>query len=379
MLADITVLDVGNNIAGPCVATILAGLGANVVKIERPDGGDDSRIAPPFVGRSGVKFGAADPADSDISLAFLKRNRGKRSVTLDLRSPGDQERFHELARTADVLVENFRPGTLGRLGLEPAALMAANPRLIVCSVTGFGQTGPMAGWAAYDTVVRALSGDVGTGRAGGVALADWSAALFGAIGVLGALHHRDEHAEGVHIDVSMLEAWMALAWESNLDVVAPSTRRVAPWNTYPCADGNVFICAYTERQWSNLERAIGLADERFATRFGRIEFEEELDGKIRDWTGPRHRWDIATALQEAGVPSAPVLTPAEVKESPQVVSRGVLDPVGHPDDVVPTPDVHCAQFPIWISGRGHLRYPRSAPALGEANDELLGADANSIK
>jgi CoA:oxalate CoA-transferase len=387
VLEGIKVLDIGNNIAGPCVATILAGLQADVLKIERPVVGDDSRAAPPYLGRFGVTDRRSnDPSADEIAVAFLKRNRGKQSKALDLRDEHDALEFWKLIDDADVLVENFRPGTLARLGFGFEQLQRRNPRLIVCSVTGFGQSGPLANWSAYDTVVRALTGLMGGKKLsaesnGPIALSDWTGALYGAISVLGALHQRNQTGEGTLLDISMLEASLSLAWESNLDLIeraenAPGgpgfTRRVAPWNTYEAKDGLVFICAYTDRQWANLSERLEITDSRFAGREGRLDNWEALDGVIESWTRSRLRWDIARDLQEAGVPASPVLKPSEVARSPQVEARGALVPLKHPNPDIGThdggeADLLSAEFPVWAAGYGHMHYPTPAPELGSAD------------
>jgi crotonobetainyl-CoA:carnitine CoA-transferase CaiB-like acyl-CoA transferase len=386
VLEGIKVLDIGNNIAGPCVATILAGLRADVLKVERPRVGDDSRAAPPYLGRQGITYRpSGDPADKDIAVAFLKRNRGKRSIELDLRDSNDAKEFWSLVEDADVLVENFRPGTLDRLGFGFDLLQQRNPGLIICSVTGFGQSGPLAAWSAYDSVIRSLTGLMRRGTMetdgfGVVAVADWTAALYGAVAVLAALHQRSETGRGVLLDVSMLEASLSMIWESNLDLMermegvsgsSGLTRRVAPWNTYQAKDGPVFLCTYTDRQWSNLSDRLDITDVRFATRQGRLDHWEALDEQIASWTRQHSRWEVARELQACGVPASPVLKPSEVALNPQVQAREAMVPVAHPDpDIARTSEgespLLCGEFPIWASGYGHLRYLTPAPELGSA-------------
>jgi crotonobetainyl-CoA:carnitine CoA-transferase CaiB-like acyl-CoA transferase len=378
-LAGVRVIDFGNNIAGPCVTTILGGLGAEVIKIERPPLGDASRIAPPFTGRSGVTYQRAAAQEEDqVALGFIKRNRGKYSVTMDLNEEDDRQRFIDLVATADVMVENGLPGALAKLGVGYDNLKARNPGLILCSITGFGQTGPCRGWAAYDAIVQSHTGlfvDVANpDAASGVAVADMAGALYGVISILAALVSRSNGGAGAWLDVSMLEATLAFTWESNRDVVqrqkmaGQPVRRVAPWNRYPAADGEVMICAYTDRQWKSLRDHLGIPGEHFDDRLARLDHVDALDALIGEWTCSRSKWDIAFKLQELGVPASPILEPLEVTQSPQVIAREALKPAHHPrfgDIAVATPE-----FPLHVAEEGHVTYNPATPDLGEHNDLL---------
>ena len=378
LLDGIRIIDLGNNIAGPCVATILGGMGAEVIKVERPESGDVSRLGPPFAGKSGVSGRKSDDANEDqVSVGFMKRNRGKSSVTLDLRNEHDRQRFIALVASADVMVENGLPGALKKLGVGYETLKARNPDLILCSVTGFGQTGPCATWAAYDAIVQAHSGTMvdvtSSDAASGVMMADMAGCMYAAISVLGALVSRLRGGSGAWLDVSMLEATIAFGWESNRDIVqrqrdrGETVRRVAPWNVYPAADGRVMICAYTDRQFQTLKQHIGMTDDRFEDRLERIRLVVELDAAIGAWTSQQPKWDIAHTLQKLGIPASPVLNALEVINSPQVVERGVFKPVLHPrlGDI----DVVVSEFPLRVNGQ-HMIYERATPALGEHNDKL---------
>lgn len=398
MLEGIRVVDLGNNIAGPCVSTILAGLGAEVVKVERPGSGDASRNAPPYVGASGVSF-APDGNEDAVSIAFLKRNSGKRSVEVDLHTTAGKKVFRRILGWADVLVENFRPGVLAKLGFTEEVLQEVNPGLIVCSITGFGQTGPKRDWLAYNTMIVAMSSMLSNrggaaapavlggvmGQSSGPALADWCGALYGAIGVLGALVERERPArqqgsrKGSRIDLAMFEALATLVWESNVDLdseayPAAAGRRASPWNEYPVADGHVFICVYTDRHWELLRDVMGISSEdpRFADRIARISHNDELDLVISEWTKVRKRDDIVSQLQGAGVAASPVLSAQELLDDEHVRSRSSFVPLNHPT-LGEIDDVHAAAFPLWVNGE-RLQYKSGPPALGNANAEWLTDD-----
>ncbi|HZR97529.1 MAG TPA: CoA transferase, partial [Chloroflexota bacterium] len=307
-LDGVRVLELANFMAGPYCGMVLADLGADVIKVESPRGGDFSRATGPFVGGE--------------SAGFLTLNRNKRSLALDLKTERGQAIFLDLVRTADVLVENFRPGTMDALGLDYATLAALNPRLIYSSASGFGQSGPYRERPALDLIVQGLSGLMSiTGEPGrppvkvGVPIADLTAALFGANAILAALYVRDRTGEGQRIDVSLLESALALeVWETSgyfatgevPEPLGSAHRVTAPYQAIRTADGYVTIGASTPKSWTALCAALGLEhlehDERFATVPARRARYQELAALIEavTITQPSEHWHAL--LERAGVP-----------------------------------------------------------------------------
>lgn len=336
-LEGIRVLDLTQYVAGPYCTQVLADLGATVLKVERPGTGDVYRSqGPVFV--------------EGESASFLTLNRGKRSVELDLRSEGDLERVHALLGDADVLVENMRPGALARFGLDHASLAERYPRLVYCSISAFGQEGPLAGAGGYDTTIQALSGLMAmTGHPGGppakipVAALDFGSALYGVIGIQAALAQRERTDRGQWVRTSLLET--ALAWLS-MHVVTyllggeepgPAGTRspfFAPYEAYRTADGYLVIVGTGGQDaWGSLCRTLGLArlveDPRFATNADRVRNAEELGVELETVlsTAPSAAW--IGALDEAGVACAPVQRLSEVLESEQVRVLDLLQTLDH--------------------------------------------------
>jgi crotonobetainyl-CoA:carnitine CoA-transferase CaiB-like acyl-CoA transferase len=358
-LDGLRVLDLSRALAGPYAAMLLADLGADVIKIENPDGGDESRSwGPPFVTGS---------VGTSESTYFLSANRGKRSVRADLKDPAGSDLVLELARTADVLVENFRPGVMDRLGLGPDRLLDRNPGLVILSISGFGASGPDAGRAGYDQILQAegglmsLTGDEDSGAARvGVPIADLSTALLGTIGILAALRERDRSGAGQVVSTSLLASQIALhTFEGTRWLVAGEVPRptgnhhptVAPYGLFPTASAPIVIAVGNDATWRRFAPLAGLStdDERFATNAARVAHRGDLHEMIATalTTHPAHWW--VGALTAAGVPAGVVKTLDQVYESAQVDSEGLVLDVEHP-----------SLGSIRLPGRP-LRFSRSEP------------------
>ena len=331
-LDGITILDLTHVLAGPFASQSLQDLGARVIKVERPGTGDDTRAFPPFVqGESGY---------------FATLNAGKQSIALDLKMPGDRAIFDRLLARADILLENYRPGVMARLGLDWDTLHARHPRLIYASVSGFGQTGPDAQKPAYDLVVQARGGVMSiTGESGGppvrvgASIGDIVAGMYLAQGVLAALYQRERTGAGAKIDVAMLDAQLAiqehaLAIASTTGVApGPTGARhptITPFATYRAADGFVVIAAGNDRMFLDLCAVLGLSiakDPRFASNAARCENHALLKRMIETVTlgQPVAHW--LDVLDKAGLPTARVQDMVEVMADPQLRARNMILPV----------------------------------------------------
>ena len=373
-LTDLLVLDVTRVLAGPFAGMVLADLGAEVVKIERPGGGDDARAFGPF--RNGV------------SAYFASVNRGKKSLTLDLKAPAGRDIFLRLAEQADVVLENFRPGVMDRLGLGCGQLRERNPRLVYAACSGFGQTGPYRDRPAYDAVIQAMGGIMSiTGEEGGppvrvgASIADITAALYTVIGILGALHARERTGEGQLVDVAMLDCQVGILENAIARYFASGeapgrlgTRHpsITPFQAFDTADGQLVVAIGNDRLWEQFCRLVGreelATDERFATNALRTEHYRELlpllEGIFR--AHPTDWW--LAALEGAGIPSGPINTIDRLAEDPQVAARSMLQEVEDPAAGL----LRMAGVPIKLSATpGAIAGP--APALGEHTDAILSA------
>lgn len=389
-LDGLLVLDLTIFLSGPFATQILGGLGARVIKVEQPGRGDPARANPPYYGSRGLH--SARPEDDDLSLSLLKRNRNKESITLNLKDPEGKAILRELIARADVLVENFAPGVLARLGFAEPDLRALNPRLIACSITGFGQEGPYRGVPAYDIVVQAMSGLMtATGEPNapptraGISAADLVAGLYATIAILAALHqrHGDPDGAGQYLDIAMLDGLFSLVLDEALDVQvargqSPRTGnrrpRLTPFAVYEAADGFIAICAVTDGQVAGLFNAMGRADlvgdPRYATLEARIERPVEVDALVADWARTRSRGDLWRALEAAHVPSGPVADIPELLADPQLHARGMVVPLEHPSAGTVQGAV-AAGLPLNFS-RAHAALDRPAPALGQDNPRVYG-------
>ncbi len=372
-LSGITVLEVGSFMAAPFATMQLADLGARVIKVEPPGTGDHVRGTGPFVA------GESSP--------FVRLNRNKESIVLDLKSDSDKAAFRELARTADVLVENLRPGALRDLGLGPQPLCAANPRLIYASASGWGQDGPLAHVPGLDIMAQARSGLLSiTGQPGGepakvgVPVCDLTCALYLALAVTAALHERTRSGLGQYIDVSLLEAGVSLAvWEAGRyfgDGTVPGPNGTAhqsnaPYQAVRSRDGYVTIGATTPNSWTAFCATLGLDhlrdDPRYVDGYTRLRHRAELIEQIERVTGTRTTQSLIDDLAKAGMPCAPINDYAQVFAEPALTDRDFFWDAPHPT-VGP---VRQLGSPMRFS-RTPTRRDNAGPPLGSATERILG-------
>ena len=335
-LAGLRVLELARILAGPWCGQLLADLGADVIKVERPGEGDDTRHwGPPFVT-------AAD--GSDLSAAYYHAcNRGKRSVAIDIATPEGQARVRALAARADVMIENYKVGGLAKYGLDAAALRARNPRLIVCSITGFGQTGPYAHRAGYDFIVQGMGGMMsltgepdGAPQKSGVAIADLFTGVYSAVAILAALQQRGQTGAGAHLDMALLDTQVGVLGNQALNWMASGVVpqrmgnghvNLAPYQSFPTADGDLIVAVGNDRQFAKLCAVLGTPalaeDARFATNPERVRNRAALLPPIVAETVTWTSADLLAALEKAGVPVGPVNRVDQVFADRQVIARGM--------------------------------------------------------
>jgi CoA:oxalate CoA-transferase len=386
-LAGIRVLDLSRVMAGPYCASMLADAGAEVIKIEIPGVGEDSRHFGPF---------AEGPGGRE-SAYFMMLNRGKKSVTLDLKSARGLALFKDLAAKSDVLIENFRPGAAERLGIGYAALTAINPRLVYASITGFGQTGPLASRPAYDLVIQAMSGLMsvtgfphGPPTAVGDSICDVTTGMFAAWGITTALAGRAQSGRGRHLDVAMLDSMfsMLLTVLAKRLYTGAEPGRVGnrhpvtyPVDCFRAKDGHIVMVAISDAAFAKLMQAIGrpelAADPRFLRNADRSAHETELRPILQEWMTFRTRDEIQQALDAADVPCGPVWSIADVAASEHIKARGMIADPGHPK-LAAAPLV---RQPVVFGG--HAPGTARAPLLGEHTDavlrDILGLGAAEIE
>jgi crotonobetainyl-CoA:carnitine CoA-transferase CaiB-like acyl-CoA transferase len=383
-LSHIRVLDLSRIMAGPWASQVLADLGADVIKVERPGAGDDTRSwGPPFLK-------GPDGADTREAGYYLSVNRGKRSITLALDKPEGQRIVRALAARSDILLENYKVGTLARFGLGYEDLKAVNPKLIYCSVTGFGQTGPRRGEAAYDFLIQAMGGLMsitgerddkpgGGPQKVGIPIVDIMTGMYAAVGMLAALARREVSGQGEFIDLGMLDVQVGfLANQAMNHLVSGSTPRrsgnahpnIQPQDVYPCRDGAVVIVVGNDGQFARFCGAIGrpelAGDERFATNPARVRNLEALNAAIVAELARRERAYWVEAISAAGVPCGPINTIPEALADPQVEHRGMLFEMAHSSGV-PLPQI---ANPLRFAG-ARLEYRSPPPLLGQHTGEVL--------
>ncbi|HYW17042.1 MAG TPA: CaiB/BaiF CoA-transferase family protein [Allosphingosinicella sp.] len=361
-LAGLKVVELARILAGPWAGQLLADLGAEIVKVERPEVGDDTRHwGPPF-------------APDGASAYFHSCNRGKSSVAIDLGTGEGQARVRELVAGADVLIENFKVGGLAGYGLDYPSLSAINPRLVYCSITGFGQTGPYSGRAGYDFIIQGMGGAMsltgepdGAPQKSGIAYADLFTGLYASVAILAALRERDRSGRGAHIDMALLDtqvavlANQALNWMVSGDVptrMGNGHSNLAPYQAFETADGEVIVAVGNDRQFERLCAILGLEalakDERFRTNPARVVNRDSLIPLLERSIRGRGLREFSEALEAAGIPAGPINAVDSVFADPQVVHRG-LRIEG------PTPGL---ASPIVIDGRRQVA-EAPAPRLGE--------------
>ena len=371
-LKGIRVLDLTRILAGPYATMILRDLGAEVIKIEQPGTGDEARDFGPF--------------KNDFSLYFMSVNRGKKSVTLNLKSQRGKELFLELVKGSDILVENFRPGTMEKLGLDYESLKEHHPSLLYAACSGFGQTGPYAMRGAYDMIIQGMGGIISiTGEQDrppvrvGTSIGNITSALFTAIGILSALRHRDQTGKGQLIDVGMLDCQVAILenamvrYFSTGDIPRPLGRRhpaITPFEVFESADGYVVIAIGNNELWRKFCEHVGqpelINDERFNTNALRTENHESLFPILAEIMCHRTTDEWVEALEAIGVPCGPVNTVDKVANDPQVLARDMIAEVEHDT----TGTVQVPGIPIKLSETpGQIDAP--APNLGEHTSEVL--------
>lgn len=383
-LSHLRVLDLSRVLAGPWAGQILADLGAEVIKIERPGNGDDTRAwGPPFL---------KDPRGENTSEAayYLSANRNKQSVTIDFTRPEGQRLVRELAAKSDIVIENFKVGGLKAYGLDYESLQLENPRLIYCSITGFGQTGPYSKRAGYDFMIQGLGGLMSlTGRpegedgAGpvkvGVALTDILTGLYSTSAILAALAHRDQGGAGQHIDMALLDVQVACLANQAMNYLTTgiSPRRlgnahpnIVPYQDFPTADGDFILTVGNDSQFRKFAEVAGqpqwASDPRFASNKQRVAHRAELIPLIRQATVFKTTAEWVTALERAGVPCGPINDVAQVFADPQVQFRGLQIDLPHAlGGTVPQ-----VASPIRLSATP-VEYRRAPPLLGEHTLEVL--------
>ncbi|HEK1008879.1 TPA: CoA transferase [Pseudomonas putida] len=393
-LSHLRVLDLSRVLAGPWSGQILADLGADVIKVERPGSGDDTRAwGPPFLKD-------AQGENTSEAAYYLSANRNKRSVTIDFTQPEGQRLVRELAAKSDVVIENFKVGGLAAYGLDYPSLKAVNPKLVYCSITGFGQTGPYAKRAGYDFMIQGLGGLMSlTGRpdgeegAGpvkvGVALTDILTGLYSTVAILAALAHRDQAGVGQHIDMALLDVQVACLANQAMNYLTtgnPPRRlgnahpNIVPYQDFPTADGDFILTVGNDGQFRKFAEVAGQPqwadDPRFATNKLRVANRAELIPLIRQATVFKTTAEWVSQLEAAGVPCGPINDLAQMFQDPQVLARGLAVSMPHAlAGAVPQ-----VASPIRLS-ETPVEYRRAPPLLGEHTEAVLcdvlglGADA----
>jgi crotonobetainyl-CoA:carnitine CoA-transferase CaiB-like acyl-CoA transferase len=371
-LEGVRVIDLTAYLSGPYCSMILADHGADVIKIERPSEGDEARRMPPFI--------------NGESAPFMLWNRNKRSVALDLKTAGDRAICLDLLREADVFIENFKPGVAGRLGLGYDALAALNRRLVYCSISGFGQTGPYRARGGFDLMVQAMSGvmsvngpEDGPPHRVPMAIADIGAGMFAAIGILAALQARARTGRGQHVDAALYDAALSFglyeaahffATGENPPRLGQAHRASAPYQVFRTSDGWITIGANTQALWKKFCELIGrselVSDARFRDNAARVANRPALASLVQEALATATTHDWMERLDAAGIPAGPVQTYADAFADPQVEARGMVAEIEHPS----AGRTRTLGIPVKLSDTpGALRRP--APRLGEHTREVL--------
>lgn len=378
-LKGIRVIELARILAGPWAGQVLADLGADVVKVENPDGGDDTRKwGPPFV---------TSHDGENLSAAYYHAcNRGKRSVAVDFSKPQGAEVVRRLVATADVLIENFKLGGLKKYGLDYESLRAINPRLVYCSITGFGQTGPYAPRAGYDFIVQGMSGLMSiTGSAGGepqkvgVAVTDIFTGLYSVVAIQAALRHAEATGQGQHIDMALFDSQISVLANQNLNYLVSGNSpvqmgnahpNIAPYEVLPVKDGHFILAVGNDGQFAKFCGVVGLdalgKNPDFATNSARVANRVALREHMVAALAAFTRDELLPKLEAAGVPASPINTIGQMFADPQAMARGMrmdLDD-GHGNAL---PSVRAPM----VMSETPLAYSRPSPRLGEHTDEIL--------
>ena len=383
-LSHLRVLDLSRVLAGPWAGQILADLGATVIKVEQPGKGDDTRAwGPPYL---------KDKAGQDTteSAYFLCANRGKQSVTIDITGPAGQALIRRLAAQSDILLENFKVGGLAKYGLDYESLKAINPRLIYCSITGFGQTGPYCQRPGYDFMIQGMGGLMsitgerddapgGGPQKVGVALADVLTGMYASVAVLAALAYREQSGVGQYIDLALLDVQLACLANQATNYLAsgkPPGRlgnahpNIVPYQVFATLDGHIILAVGNDRQFARFCELAGrpdlATDERFATNAARVHSREVLIPIVRDLMVGRSSQAWLEVLEQAGIPSGPIDTLDKVFENPQLRHREMRVELPHPlAGTVPL-----VASPLRLSA-SPVQYRQPPPTLGQHTDEVL--------
>jgi crotonobetainyl-CoA:carnitine CoA-transferase CaiB-like acyl-CoA transferase len=383
-LSHLRVLDLSRILAAPWAGQILADLGATVTKVERPGAGDDTRSwGPPFLKD-------AEGRDTKEAGYYLAVNRGKRSITVSLDTPEGQQIVRDLALQSDIVLENYKAGTLARYGLDEASLRKINPRLIYCSVTGFGQTGPRRDQPAYDFLIQAMGGLMsvtgerdslpgGGPQKVGVPIVDLMTGMYTAVAVLAAVARRDQTGLGDSIDIAMLDVQVSTLANQAMNYLVSGKvpqrngnahPNIQPQDVYACADGDAILVVGNDGQFAKLCGVLGHAewatDERFATNAQRVRNIAVLSALLRTEFVQRTRADLIASLDAAGVPCGAINSVPEVFEDPQVKARGMLQYVPHPSGV----QVPQVASPMRFAD-ARLQQRAAPPLLGQHSSEVL--------
>ncbi|WP_439121596.1 CaiB/BaiF CoA transferase family protein [Marivita sp.] len=378
-LEGLKVLELARILAGPIVGQTLADLGATVIKVESPKGDDTRTWGPPFINR--------EDEDTPSAAYFYSCNRGKYSVTADLATDEGRAFVLDLAREADVLIENFKVGGLAKYGLDYASLSAVNPGLVYCSITGFGQTGPYAERAGYDYLVQGMSGLMsitgdpsGEPQKVGVAVTDIYTGLYAVIGIQAALRERDANGYGQHIDMSLFDAGTGCLVNQAMNFLATGQSpnrmgnqhpNIVPYEVFPASDGDIIIASGNDRQFQGLCEVVGRSDiaenPEYRTNAGRVKHRDELIAMLKAETAKQTKAELLEALKSKQVASSPINTVGEVFDDPQIVHRNMkITPEGVPG----------VRTPITFSA-SELALDRTAPSLG-AHTELVRKSGWSV-
>ncbi|MEZ2330371.1 CaiB/BaiF CoA transferase family protein [Mesorhizobium sp. RCC_202] len=386
-LKGIRVIELARILAGPWAGQLLADLGADVIKVESPDGGDDTRKwGPPFV---------MSHDGENLSAAYYHScNRGKRSIAVDFSKPEGAATLRQLVATADVLIENFKLGGLKKYGLDYASLKAINPRLVYCSITGFGQDGPYAPRAGYDFIIQAMAGMMSiTGEPGGepqkagVAISDLFTGLYSVIAIQAALRHAEKTGEGQHIDMALFDSQISALGNQNLNYLVSGKSpvqmgnahmNIAPYEVLPVKDGHIILAVGNDGQFGKFCAAVGLTDlpanPDFATNPARVANRVKLRETIVDRLATLDRDPLLAKLEAAGVPASPINTIGQMFSDPQTIARGMrLDLDDGHGNLLPS-----VRAPMVMSGTP-LVYERPSPRLGEHTQEILAELERSAK
>ncbi|WP_048648105.1 CaiB/BaiF CoA transferase family protein [Nitratireductor soli] len=379
-LKGIRVIELARILAGPWAGQLLADLGADVIKVENPDGGDDTRKwGPPFVeGEDGENLSAA---------YYHSCNRGKRSIALDFSKPDEAEKLKKLIATADVLIENFKLGGLKKYGLDYDSLKALNPRLVYCSITGFGQTGPYAPRAGYDFIIQGMAGLMsitgapdGEPQKVGVAVSDIFTGLYSVIAIQAALRHAEVTGEGQQIDMALFDTQISVLGNQNLNYLVSGQSpvqmgnahmNIAPYEVLPVKDGHIILAVGNDGQFQRFCAIAGLdalpTDSRFATNPARVENRAALRAVLVERLSSWEKASFLAACDANAVPASPINTIGEMFADPQTVARGMQmaldDGRGNALPSVRAP---------MVMSRTPLAYGRPSPRLGEHTAEILG-------